>query len=380
MLPIGIAGSEEAEYEANNWTRILEKIVRSLPTHKLAMSAARSAAHGRLRHVRRFVAANEHERLKGSTGNENLRNSEDRKTAREIRSLCLGLAEHADAASSIMQKLLERDVRHKAQANGESSCCNNFCCSCCHTNVMNSTSETGTGEPDRMTSLRSSSGTTGPEIEEHERRHLFRLKEEKSFEKKLREEVLPRLQLLQEAEEDEAGKYLAGQTLCCCIPMYSVFRCAVIGDRYDINDRLRRRKKWCIYLMMSVYAAACALYVVLFGFCHGQEVTLAWMHSLFLQLAFSAMLVRPTSIFIMSSILPTVTIETGLNVMRKEKLRKRMSQREFEMGVLEKNPMHGDSNSENSCDSDWTLSDPEDTEDDCTNSFACISRKFSLGT
>lgn len=374
VLPIGEGRSKSTENEAHTWTKLLNKVVNSLPVHKLALFAARSAAAGRLRHVHRFVVANERVRLDGATGNENLRDNEDRKTAHALRTLCEGLAEHANAAEGIMQKLLKRDQIHAAEvaaAEGKAAdaCCWWRWCYCCCCSSISDTANARISEMSRADRTISREWTKG-EIEEQERKFLFRLKEKKMFVKKLRQEMLPRSQLLQEAEEDEAGKHLKGQKLCCCIPMHSVFQCAVVGDRHDINDRLRRRKKWFIYTMMSLYAVACAFYVVLFGFCHGQEVTLAWMESLFLQLILSAVLVRPMSIFVQSAILPTISIETGLKVRREEKARRSVAtmKMEIETGRMEENPMNrnqggGSGSSQESSGSDWTDSDFDEEEE-----------------
>jgi hypothetical protein len=143
---------------------------------------------------------------------------------------------------------------------------------------------------------------------------------------KVRSVVLDKETIAQEDMENLA--YLNLQRFrcfgCCCSMLFETF---VMADRHHLEtDGLHLRENCCcamvcqehvkrglIYFWMLLYVFFCAGYTVLFGFCHGQETTLAWLQSIAIQLVVSALLVRPLSIFMMSGFLPSFVIQIGLS-------------------------------------------------------------------
>ena len=294
---------------AQELLKLLRSVIARLPLEPVALKAAKSAAEGRSRHIFKFGQKYDVPPEQGKTGNHNLRNEEDRVTLRKLQELCEGLEQHAVHQQRIVTTLIERDAAHRSRetashTGGDNSEGNDED----DNDYLRPASSHGTAASN-LDVLRAASRDFGGEEK------LFRLKASR-FMRKIRSRLLSAREQTQEAEEDAAYRHLKS---CCC---RMLFRSTVHSTRHQIEERMRRQKKWAVYLFMAMYAILCAVYVTLFGFCHGQSVTLAWMQSLLLQLVMSAVLVRPASILVMSAIAPTIAIETGLAALRADRARK----------------------------------------------------------
>ena len=130
------------------------------------------------------------------------------------------------------------------------------------------------------------------------------------FEREIRSLMLVEVDLLVEEEEDDGGRRLQS---CIC---RFCFQFSVEEERHDLGVQsdvcVRTAIKWGSYIFLSIWSFACAFYVILFGFCHGQRATLAWMEILLSQILLSAFLCRPLTIMMLKAVLPTMCIETGL--------------------------------------------------------------------
>ena len=134
--------------------------------------------------------------------------------------------------------------------------------------------------------------------------HLFGLKN-KEFLDSVRSRLLPHQLFLREHSEDIVAKRL---TSCCCKFFYSF---GITSNRLDITMAHQHQKQRYLMLGLGLCNLFFGVYVILFGFCHGPEVTLDWMYRLSLQLVLSALAVRPMSILALSAILPTLVVASG---------------------------------------------------------------------
>ena len=141
-----------------------------------------------------------------------------------------------------------------------------------------------------------------------ERGHSLFALPDQLFTSKVRRKLLLPDQWLKEEEEDLAGKHLKKD--CCCRILFGAL---VLSDRAPVEDEgWSMGKKICLYVSMVVLCLICALYVTLFGFCHGQESTLVWFQSLLLSIVVSAVVFRPVTILLVTGLFPTLVIEAGL--------------------------------------------------------------------
>ena len=129
--------------------------------------------------------------------------------------------------------------------------------------------------------------------------------DEPSFQRAIRRRMVPKEELAREDEEDRAGSLIES---CFCKLLFAQL---VVADRLEITADPDTKKAWCLQVGMVLLSVGCGIYVILFGFCHGQDVTFGWMESLALQITLSALLFRPATILLMSAILPAATIEAG---------------------------------------------------------------------
>jgi hypothetical protein len=134
--------------------------------------------------------------------------------------------------------------------------------------------------------------------------HLFGLKN-KEFLDSVRSRLLPHQLFLREHREDIVAKRL---TSCCCKFFYSF---GITSNRLDITMAHQHKKQRYLMLGLGLCNLFFGVYVILFGFCHGPEVTLDWMYRLSLQLVLSALAVRPMAILALSAILPTLVVFSG---------------------------------------------------------------------
>ena len=134
--------------------------------------------------------------------------------------------------------------------------------------------------------------------------HLFGLKN-KEFLHSVRSRLLPHQLFLREHREDIVAKRL---TSCCCKYFYSF---GITSNRLDITMAHQHKKQRYLMLGLGLCNLFFGVYVILFGFCHGPEVTLDWMYRLSLQLVLSALAVRPVAILALSAILPTLVVFSG---------------------------------------------------------------------
>ena len=135
--------------------------------------------------------------------------------------------------------------------------------------------------------------------------------DDSQFENQIRSLMFVHKDIVLEQEEDESGKRLKG--LC-----QFLFKFSVTKNRHDLalktSENWRRTTKMIVFVTMSLWSVLCAVYVVLFGFCHGQEATLEWMQLVLSQILVSALLMRPLSIMALKAVLPMACIETGLSL------------------------------------------------------------------
>lgn len=135
--------------------------------------------------------------------------------------------------------------------------------------------------------------------------------DDSQFENQIRSLMFVHKDIVLEQEEDESGKRLKG--LC-----QFLFKFSVTKNRHDLalktSENWRRTTKMIVFVTMSLWSVLCAVYVVLFGFCHGQEATLVWMQLVLSQILVSALLMRPLSIMALKAVLPMACIETGLSL------------------------------------------------------------------
>jgi hypothetical protein len=144
--------------------------------------------------------------------------------------------------------------------------------------------------------------------ETRERGHSLFALPDQMFTRKVRRKLLLPDQWLKEEEEDLAGKHLKKD--CCCRMLFGAL---VLSDRAPVEDEgWSMGKKVGLYVSMVVLCLICALYVLLFGLCHGQESTLVWFQSLLLSIAVSAVVFRPVTILLVTGLFPTLVIEAGL--------------------------------------------------------------------
>ena len=147
-----------------------------------------------------------------------------------------------------------------------------------------------------------------PKTDEHDKpfRH-----DDSEFENQIRSLMFVRKDVVLEQEEDEGGKRLGG--LCKFL-----FTFSVTSERHDLaletGEVMRSTTKVVVFATMSLWSVLCAVYVVLFGFCHGQETTLEWMQLVLSQILMSALLMRPLCIMALKAVLPMACIETGLSL------------------------------------------------------------------
>jgi len=156
-----------------------------------------------------------------------------------------------------------------------------------------------------------------PKTDENEKQVRLQLHDkpfrhdDSQFENQIRSLMFVHKDLVLEQEEDESGKRLKG--LC-----QFLFKFSVTKGRHDLalktGEVMRRTTKMVVFVTMSLWSVLCAVYVVLFGFCHGQEATLEWMQLVLSQILVSALLMRPLSIMALKAVLPMVCIETGLSL------------------------------------------------------------------
>ncbi len=292
------------------WVRSLRSIIVRLPDHATATLAAKAAAAGRYRHVQRCW---QEFSLDDTPANPIRDNKADRQTLRKLVELCAGLHQHARRQRHLVERMLGGHRRRApglpsvalaltgaaaAGAAGASAASAHRVAAPTPRFVGKTWSGHDAKTPRRPQSIHAGVA------EDAGSQHLFRLQGQ-HFTAALRQRLLPTAALSQEQAEDAAGAHLTG-----CLRW--VYQCSVVSERHQIKERMQRRKKWCIQGLMSSYSVLCAVYVCLFGFCHGQDATLAWLESLLVQMALSAVVLRPLSILMLSGVLPTVSIEMGL--------------------------------------------------------------------
>ena len=154
--------------------------------------------------------------------------------------------------------------------------------------------------------------------------HLFSLKNVQ-FNDLLRSRLLPHQEFLREYRENILVQHLNSR--CCKF----FFFFGITSNRLDITMAHRTSKQQRTMICLSVFNMMCGLYIILFGFCHGPEVTLDWMFRLLLQLIVSALLVRPMAILALSAILPTLVIVSGQKVYFSKLNEKKVVQKDIEM-------------------------------------------------
>jgi hypothetical protein len=252
------------EAEAQALGRALQTTVNELPLHKTAAKAARAASRARRAHLQRFRRKYEHQSAQDRRLNPSpLRSHEQWVDFDALERLSVGLAEHGARQHDVVLQL-ER-----------------------HSNHENTTAAAATTSGDR---------NTGPP--------LF-TQDEPSFQRAIRRRMVPKEELAREDEEDRAGSLIES---CFCKLLFAQL---VVADRLEITADPDTKKAWCLQVGMVLLSVGCGIYVILFGFCHGQDVTFGWMESLALQITLSALLFRPATILLMSAILPAATIEAG---------------------------------------------------------------------
>ncbi len=243
------AGPSEA---CKGWQKALQNAIDTLPRHTHALQGAKAATTGRLRHINRRLRRGH-----------KFGSAADAATLKRLEALSQELAAHASAQlKGVTPRESDNDDTERRKAAEAAAAGSIF-------------------------------------------RH-----DDIEFSKALRALMLIDENLTIEEEEDEGGKRLRS---CCC---RACFQYTVVKERHPISvsgSGLRRGVKWLLFGFMSLWSVACAFYVVLFGFCHGQEATLEWMGVLCSQLIVSALVFRPLTIMAIKAALPAMVIETGLS-------------------------------------------------------------------
>ena len=270
--------------DAKEWIRL----IRSLPFPKAgskyaaATRGVTNAAIGRLDHLNAFIRTykNHHDDRNNNIFNP-IRSDADELALLRLRDMAKEFVLHSKMQESILLKTDPTDKDHGFKMYNHPAHINQHV-------VEEETKE---------------NATTEKQVNDT---HLFSLTNNE-FTASVRSRLLPHQEFLREHRENIVAKHLHMKSCCCSL----LFFLGISSNRLDISLAHKHKRQRHVLIALGIFNCFCGFYIMLFGFCHGPEVTMDWMYRLSLQLILSAFIVRPLVILSTSAILPTLVLSAG---------------------------------------------------------------------